>query len=238
MKSVLAQYGLEIYGEGNNTRRLMKIPIDPLSLVPAVTAFFKLWAKTISIEVHGDFDGMLEVNEKGQPLIVAVWHGEIFPIACFSYKSAEHFSVFISQSKDGEFIARILESFGAKPVRGSSSRGGVRALLKAKRLMEKEKRISVISMDGPRGPRHKAKDGVIFLAQRAGAKIVPVRIFTERKKVLNSWDRFELPLPFTRIHVHIGDFMDVTEDKLDKDVMAREKQRLEKMMHDLLSEEK
>lgn len=212
----------------------MKIPFDPLSLVPLVSGLVKIWAKTMSVEVHGDVDAMLKTNERGQPLIAATWHGDIFPIACFSHKIAKHFCVFISQSKDGEFIARILESFGAMPVRGSSSRGGVRALLQAKRIMEKEKRIAVITMDGPRGPRRKAKDGVVFLAQRAGAKVVPVRIDCERKKIFNSWDKFVLPLPFTRFHVYIGDPIEVTDEKLDKETLAHEKDRLEKTMHELL----
>ncbi|HKI80352.1 MAG TPA: DUF374 domain-containing protein, partial [Pseudodesulfovibrio sp.] len=98
---------------------------------------------------------------------------------------------FVSQSKDGEVIARVLEQIGHVTVRGSSTRGGVRALLQAKRIMEKQNRMAVFTVDGPKGPRHKPKDGIIFLAQRAGAKIVPLRAYPVSKKVFDkSWDHF------------------------------------------------
>lgn len=180
---------------------------------------------------HGDWQSMIDSNKRGQPTILALWHGEIFPVTSFGYTKSSHLVTFVSQSKDGEVIARVIERLGHATVRGSSSRGGVKALLQAKRIMQKENRMAVFTVDGPRGPRHKVKDGVIFLAQRAKAKIVPLRAFPERMKVFDkSWDNFVLPYPFSKCPIYIGEPMDVTTEKLDKDVMKREKQRLEERL--------
>jgi len=216
----------------------MKIPIDPVCLVPFLTGFFRFMAWSLRFECHGNLQSIIESNKKGQPYVIAFWHGELLPVSCLAHTVSPHFVALISQSKDGEVIAGVLERLGQKAVRGSSSRGGVKALLQAKRIMEKENRMAVFTMDGPRGPRHKAKDGVIFLAQRAGAKIIPVRAFPKKKKIFTkSWDHFVLPMPFTRCSAYIGEPMEVTTEKLDKDVMAREKERLERRMHSLKPQE-
>ena len=214
----------------------MKIPIDPAAFAPFIAWLFKLWVRTIRFEPKGCTE-FVEFNKQGQPLVVALWHGEIFPVTAYGHTLTAHLVTFVSQSKDGEVIARMLERIGHTTVRGSSTRGGVRALLKAKRIMEKENRMAVFTIDGPKGPRHKAKDGVIFLAQRAGAKIVPLRAYPIRKKVFEkSWDRFVLPMPFTRCPVYIGEPMAVTTEKLTEEVMARETARLEARMHELKPE--
>ena len=103
--------------------------------------------------------------------------------------------------------------------------------MQAKRIMEKENRIAVFTVDGPRGPRHKAKGGVIFLAQRAGAKIISVRASPERVKVFDkSWDKFVVPFPFTRCRIYIGEPFEVTNEKLDEATLKQEQERLEQYM--------
>ena len=210
----------------------MKIPIDPAAFAPFIAWLFKLWAWTIRFEPIGDSKGFLERNRQGEPAVIALWHGEIFPVTAFGHKSlTSHVVTFVSQSKDGEVIARVLERLGHTTVRGSSTRGGVKALLQAKRIMERENRMAVFTIDGPKGPRHKAKDGVIFLAQRAGARIIPFRAYPKRKKVFDkSWDHFVLPLPFTRCPVYVGEPMAVTDEKLTSEVLERETARLEARM--------
>ncbi|WP_319584781.1 lysophospholipid acyltransferase family protein [uncultured Pseudodesulfovibrio sp.] len=214
----------------------MKIPIDPAAFAPFIAWLFKLWVRTLRFKPEGHTD-FVRLNKQGQPIVVALWHGEIFPVTAFGHTLTSHLVTFVSQSKDGEVIARMLERIGHTTVRGSSTRGGVRALIKARRIMEKENRMAVFTIDGPKGPRHKAKEGVIFLAQLAGAKIVPLRAFPKRKKVFEkSWDRFVLPMPFTRCPVYIGEPMEVTTEKLTEEVMARETARLEARMHELKPE--
>lgn len=217
--------------EKSEIKQPMKIPVNPASFAPLISWLFRLWTRSIRFEPVGDPGSFLERNRQGEPVVLALWHGEIFPLTAYGHTISSYLVTFVSQSKDGEVIARVLERLGHTTVRGSSTRGGVRALLQAKRIMEKENRMAVFTVDGPKGPRHKAKDGVIFLAQRAGARIVPLRAYPERKKVFDkSWDRFVLPMPFTRCPVYIGEPMEVTTEKLTPEVMEREKRRLEKRM--------
>ena len=211
----------------------MKIPFNPAVLSPLIAWLFRAWTRTIRFEPVGETERFLAANRQGEPMVIALWHGEIFPVTAYGHTMSSHLVTFVSQSKDGEVIARVIEQLGHATVRGSSTRGGVRALLQAKRIMERENRMAVFTIDGPRGPRHKAKDGVIFLAQLAGARIIPVRAFPEKRKVFNSWDRFVLPLPFTRCPVYVGEPMEVTGEKLTKEVLERERARLEERMHAL-----
>ena len=209
----------------------MKIPIDPAWFAPLFSVLYRLWVWTIRFTCVGSQSDFIKLNESGQPVILALFHGEIFPVTGFGNRLTSHLVTFVSQSKDGEIIARVLERLGHITVRGSSSRGGVRALLQAKRVMERDKRMGVFTVDGPRGPRHKAKGGVIFLAQRAGAKIVPFRAYPEKAKIFDkSWDKFVLPMPFSRCTVYIGEPFTVTNEALDEPVLKREQERLEQYM--------
>ncbi|MEZ7198947.1 lysophospholipid acyltransferase family protein [Pseudodesulfovibrio karagichevae] len=209
----------------------MKIPIDPAAFAPLLAWLFNLWVRTIRFEPAEGNTDFVARNERGEPTILALWHGEIFPATAFGHTLTSKVVTFVSQSKDGEVIARVLERIGHTTVRGSSTSGGVRALLQAKRIMERENRMAVFTVDGPKGPRHKPKEGIIFLAQRAGAKIVPIRAYPVRKKVFDkSWDHFVLPFPFTRCPVYVGEPMAVTTEKLTKEVLERETARLEARM--------
>lgn len=209
----------------------MKIPIDPAWFAPLISVLYRLWIRSIRFTCVGDEPGFRALIKSGQPVVIALFHGEIFPVTGFGHRVTDNLVTFVSQSKDGEVIARVLERLGHATVRGSSSRGGVRALLQAKRIMEREGRMGVFTVDGPRGPRHKAKGGVIFLAQRAGAKIVPIRGYPNRAKVFDkSWDKFVLPMPFTRCVIHIGEPFMVTDETLDEPVLKGEQERLEQYM--------
>lgn len=212
----------------------MKIPIDPLKFAPFVAGLFKVWASTLRFKVHGQqWQSIFEAQERGERIVITLWHGELFPVAAFGHNKSTGFALLVSQSKDGEFISRILERLGQTTVRGSSSRGGLKALLQTCRVMEKDNRIAVIAMDGPRGPRHKAKDGAIYLAQKAGAKILPVRAKASWKKIFGSWDKFILPMPFSRCDLYVGEYLEVTDEKLTKEILNEEKEKLEISMKDL-----
>lgn len=211
-------------------KAIMKISFDPVKLAPLAGLLFRSWARSLRFVVHDPFGGVERLSSGAEPLVLALWHGELFPATAFGTTLSLRLVTFVSQSRDGELIARVLERVGHATVRGSSTRGGVKALLQARRIMEREKRRAVFTIDGPKGPRHQAKDGVIFLAQRAGAKILPLRAFPEHRTVFNSWDRFVLPWPFTRCHIYFGESMAVTEEKLTPDVLARERERLEACM--------
>ncbi|MFH1912863.1 MAG: lysophospholipid acyltransferase family protein [Pseudomonadota bacterium] len=209
----------------------MKISIDPGKLAPVLATLYRAWVATLRFEVHGRCDLLVADRRTRRPLVLALWHGEIFPVTGFGHTLTRDIVTFVSQSRDGEIIARVLERFGHVTVRGSSSRGGVRALLQAVRIMAEQNRMGVFTVDGPRGPRHKPKGGVIYLAQKAGAAILPLRAYPERAKVFHrSWDHFVLPMPFTRCPVYVGEPMEVTDEKLTEAVLARELERLERRM--------
>jgi lysophospholipid acyltransferase (LPLAT)-like uncharacterized protein len=109
----------------------------------------------------------------------------------------------ISASRDGAFMASLVEPFGVVPIRGSSSRRGPQALLEATTWMEKNYSIA-ITPDGPRGPAYKVQEGIIHLAQLTGRPIIPMSNYTRRKITLRSWDRFQIPLPFARCVLRYG----------------------------------
>jgi len=109
-----------------------------------------------------------------------------------------------SQSKDGDLGAYLLNKYGFIPVRGSSSRGGTKALLQAKGYVNHGHDI-VITVDGPRGPRFDVKPGAIYLAKIAHVLILPVMFQIDRFIAFNSWDRFIVPLPFTTVTAIYGE---------------------------------
>jgi len=143
-------------------------------------------------------------------LILAFWHSRILLISYMH--QGEKAGIQVSRSADGEIIARILERQGQKTIRGSSSRGGLRALAQLIKYMKVEKKPGVIIPDGPRGPRFKAQSGVIALAKKTGFPIIPVSYSARKIKVFNSWDRFILPYPFTTCRVVYGQPVYVAQD--------------------------
>jgi lysophospholipid acyltransferase (LPLAT)-like uncharacterized protein len=110
----------------------------------------------------------------------------------------------ISQSRDGELISKIVNRLGWRSVRGSSSRGGRDALREIKTLVHKGYKVGHI-VDGPRGPLGIVKPGLLLIAQISGAPIIPTITSAERKWVFNSWDRFVIPKPFSRVIFRFGD---------------------------------
>jgi lysophospholipid acyltransferase (LPLAT)-like uncharacterized protein len=117
----------------------------------------------------------------------------------------------ISQSKDGEYIARILQLFKVFPIRGSSSRGGVKALVACIRAIRSGVGVG-FTPDGPRGPQRKVAPGILFVAQKTSKPILPVTYSAKRKLVFKGWDDFWVPLPFNRIILNTGQLVYVGPD--------------------------
>jgi lysophospholipid acyltransferase (LPLAT)-like uncharacterized protein len=154
---------------------------------------------TLRLAVHIEDGGPPDFYTR--PLILCFWHEAIFP-STYAFRN-QQISVLTSRSFDGEFIARIIASFGYVPVRGSSSRGGARALLQSRRVLEKGLTVA-FTTDGPRGPALIAKPGPITLARSSGVPIVPFHLAVQRAWHLNSWDRSMIPKPFSRALVWMG----------------------------------
>lgn len=128
----------------------------------------------------------------------------------------------VSASKDGAFLAAILEAFGVQPVRGSSSRRGPQALLELQTWAERGCNLA-LTPDGPRGPRYIAQDGAVLLAQITGLPIVPIGVSIGWKWTLKSWDAFQVPLPFSKCEVVFGEPIRVARELSDE---AREAARV------------
>ena len=139
-----------------------------------------------------------ELRSRRQPFIFAFWHGTMLPLV-WTHRG-EGVSVVISEHRDGEIIARIVESFGFKTIRGSSSRGAARALIGIVRVLERGSEVAV-TPDGPRGPARRFASGALVAAQRVGVPIVGIGVVASRAWRLNSWDRFMIPKPFSRVQI-------------------------------------
>ena len=135
-----------------------------------------------------------EILKSGNRAIFTFWHGRIFPATY--YWRDRGIIVMTSMNLDGEAIAQCIQRFGYGAARGSSSRGGMRALVELAQLI-RQGRDAAFTIDGPRGPRYVAKPGPAMLARKTGAAIFCFHISMKYKIQLNSWDHFQIPLPFT-----------------------------------------
>jgi hypothetical protein len=155
-----------------------------------------------------DRSGFIDVPTPG-PAIYCVWHNRLalcMP-AYFSYirnrNRSSGMAALVSASRDGAFLTGILECFKVQPVRGSSSRRGAQGLLELTTWAERGYDLA-ITPDGPRGPLYVVQAGVMSLAQLTGFTVVPVSYHLDWKIRLKSWDRFQIPLPFSRCEVIYG----------------------------------
>ncbi len=132
---------------------------------------------------------------RGEPAVVAFWHGRLLMMP-FVYPRQPR-TILISQHRDGEYISRIARILGLNVIRGSATRGGLRAFKQMIRALKEGQHLA-ITPDGPRGPRAKVKVGVIEIAKLTGAPILPVSFSAARRRFVKSWDAFLVPLPLSR----------------------------------------
>jgi lysophospholipid acyltransferase (LPLAT)-like uncharacterized protein len=169
-------------------------------IVPAGTTLLRLLAMTWRMRPVDD-EAMRVARASGQRVIFTLWHGELLPLLWQHRKQGV--AVLISEHRDGEIIAQIAHRLGYTTVRGSTSRGGSRALIGLMRAIEGG-RDAAVTPDGPRGPAHVFAPGAAIAAQRTGAALVPVRASASRAWRLKSWDRFLIPKPFATVRVAYG----------------------------------
>ena len=161
------------------------------------------------------------IRAAGHQPVMAFWHGRILP-ATFYFRR-RGIVVITSENFDGEWIARIIERFGYGTARGSSSRGGLKALLQLKRGMAHGKPAG-FTLDGPRGPAKVAQPGAIWLARATGNPLLPFHLEASRHWTMRSWDRTQIPKPFSTVALVVGEPMEIAGDTPDE---AMEPARLE-----------
>jgi lysophospholipid acyltransferase (LPLAT)-like uncharacterized protein len=180
--------------------------------VPAIAAL----GSSLSWRVEGLSN--LQFEGAGRRPIMAFWHGRVLTATYYFRNRA--IVVMISENFDGEWIARIIESFGYGTSRGSTSRGGQRALLQLKREVDEGKPAG-FAVDGPRGPARKVQPGVVWLAKLTGNPVVPFHTEASSYWSLASWDRTQIPKPFSTVALVVGTPIDVPGDATQDIIEAK-----------------
>jgi lysophospholipid acyltransferase (LPLAT)-like uncharacterized protein len=202
-------------------RKLIRHPAVQAGLARLLGAYLALVARTTRWELLGAGPALAEVAA-GRPVILAFWHERLpllpvlLRLAIAAEPSVARLTpyVLVSQHRDGRFIGDAVGRFGFRMVYGSSRRGGGQAMLEIMRILGRGDPIA-ITPDGPRGPRRQAAPGVAQLAALSGAAVLPLGGATTRHRLLPSWDRMMLPLPFGRGVIMCGLPIHVPPDGAD-----------------------
>ncbi|MBI3879871.1 MAG: lysophospholipid acyltransferase family protein [Verrucomicrobia bacterium] len=187
-----------------------------------------------------DTSGMFAADQPATPLVFVTWHNRLV-LSMMAYhwhirkfQKQRRLAALVSASKDGGMLAHVLELFDVEPVRGSSSRRGGQALLEMAGCAGRGFDLAV-TPDGPRGPCYVMQPGVIGLAQVCGRPVVPVSYRVGWKIQMNSWDRFQIPLPFSRCEMFFGEPLPVPREADDAErerLRAELEARLRAITHD------
>lgn len=164
--------------------------------------------------------------------IICGWHGRSLLFA--NYYRRRSWWVIISQSNDGEMQTRIFRRLGFEIIRGSTGRGGVRAAVEGIRVL-KEGGTMAITPDGPRGPSGIVQGGVMLMAQKSGARLIPVGISARPRLFIKSWDRYMIPIPFGKAVMIFGDPLTIRKDAGPEEAESV-RLRLQSEMHRLQDE--
>ncbi|MBN1254591.1 MAG: lysophospholipid acyltransferase family protein [Deltaproteobacteria bacterium] len=165
-----------------------------LALIPLLVGFTRLIGMTMRITLI-DPHHTSPYGKPAKPLIYAFWHNQQL-LAAYFFRNFG-IRVLVSRSRDGDYITRVLEYFGFRTVRSSTSSGKVNALRGLVRELKDGHHVA-ITPDGPRGPVYRAQPGVVFLGALSGHAVVPFGCASSRAWQLRSWDRFEIPKPFSK----------------------------------------
>ncbi|HVF56540.1 MAG TPA: lysophospholipid acyltransferase family protein [Pyrinomonadaceae bacterium] len=200
---------------------LSDYPLKKRLLIRAADMVFYLLIRAIGSTVRFRVEGWehweAAMREGGAP-VYAFWHNRIL-LATYYFRR-RRIVVMTSQSFDGEYIARFIQRFGYGAARGSTTRGAVGALVEMIWLARRGCPTG-FSIDGPRGPRHVAKRGALQVAKKAGRPVLPFAVNAESFWQVSSWDRLQIPKPFTRAVVRIAPPIHVPADSNDALIEAK-----------------
>lgn len=184
----------------------------------------RLIGPTLRVSVSSEEGGQQTVSER--PRIVSFWHACMIPATYFCRDIGVR--VMSSNSYDGEYMGRIIRKFGFVPVKGSSSRNAVRALLGLRRALDAGWTVA-FTLDGPRGPRYKVKPGPVALARSSGVPMSAFHMAVDRAWMLKTWDRLMIPKPFSRVLMRFGRLIPVPPDARDEDLPRYEQELQESL---------
>ncbi len=173
-----------------------------------------LLGRTLRIRAERE-ESFLDSRSRSQPVIFVFWHSRILPLTYIHRNQG--IVVLVSEHRDGEYIARIIERMGFGTSRGSSTRGGVKGLKGLVRAA-REGHDLAFTPDGPRGPPRQLKPGTLVAARITGAPIVPIAVGGPRVWRLGTWDRHVVPKPFSRITVRYGEPCIVPRDASEEEI--------------------
>ena len=204
--------------------QLLKARLIAAAGYPLVAAL----GRTLTWRVEGihHFD---EAMRAGRPPILALWHGRILPATL--YWRDRGIVALTSANFDGEWTARLMARFGYQAARGSTSRGGSKALVQMRRELADGHPVA-FTVDGPRGPARSVQPGAVWLAGATGHPILPFHIESSRKWTLGSWDAAQVPKPFSTVGVCVGSPIDVSLDGSENG-RVEQVQRLERALRGL-----
>ena len=202
------------------------------ALIVLGLGLYRLWARTLRLQVEDPNDVVAFV--RNQPVIFAIWHNRLLMLPrvfdpCFPTRQS--FGL-ISASRDGDLVSILIERSGYGTIRGSSSRKGVSALRQLVDTLAGGSNV-LFTPDGPRGPVYEASQGVVFLAQKTGAPVVPIHMEYSSCWRLKSWDRFIVPRPFARLRAIFGMPLRIAETQTPEEFEA-ERMRLQNAIMDLV----
>ena len=168
---------------------------------------------TCRIQEHGKHH-VENIESEGKPWIYGIWHNNAL-ISVWILRTQDTTAI-VSNSSDGEIIARAIGLFGNPVIRGSTSKGAMQAAQKAMRTLVQNKSLA-ITPDGPRGPKYELQEGILYLAALTNTPIIPFHIECSRQWEFNSWDRLKLPKFFSKVHLCFGEPIQVNQDQLSSD---------------------
>jgi lysophospholipid acyltransferase (LPLAT)-like uncharacterized protein len=187
------------------------------SLLPLI---INIYIKTLSIKFNNSLDNY-------ENKIFVFWHCKMF-IGWWIFRN-RNFSAFVSESNDGEILANILRKWNYNLIRGSSSKGGKEALDRIVNDTESDKSV-VITPDGPRGPAYELKNGALIISISKNYEIIPVKIHYNKKFLFKkSWDKFEIPLPFTKCYIRFGNTFNYHKYLYDEELIKFKKEICEEL---------
>ena len=193
---------------------------------PAQLLRFLLLFYRIRLHDPNDF------SHKAEGMVALTWHNRLcFFAPLFPKGVCRKTKAVVSSSRDGQYVADLISFFGLQSLRGSSSKKGANALRGALESIREGWNVA-FTPDGPRGPRYEIKPGPVIVASMTGAKILPVMVNASRYWEVRSWDGFQIPKPFSKLTVVVGDPIVIPPD-LDADGIEKYRQIVEKALRDI-----